>query len=857
MAMFQQYQNGVRPVTGMAEAGANIGKMYMQGIGQMSEGLTKGIQEYHKNSALNDTATEEGHAVGQQLAFYHQMASMSPENATLLPMLDEQIEAMKKLPTMSLTQKLGTLNGAKSTLSQFGQNLQMNQLMQQQKTANAIDDFKPQGQNVDAMAAVLDNTPFDPSLSPQQNIDTHLRKGIESAKANGFNVKPDNEVISAYLADVKGKLDTAVDASGKPIDAQTKLSFSEQLDKYKNFTEGKTEQGYTRYGNGFAIDENGMLVESPNMETVGTYNALTKSVDEYTNPNAPTAEKIAELKATDTSTSTALSGAEKYDKKLKALKETGSQLETRKKELEKSLEYTSLTGGWHKADGAGEKYFDENGKEIFPEKDFPKTQTGYKERVDRYEAASSYVNKKRDKFKVELEKVNSQIEGNGKELDSIDKGQFSNDVDTRPIEQILAERKTKELLPKSQEDTALASFAKTAIDTTKNTLESIIRTNGSVSVRDLITQNNKFEIEKNPTRRVVTYPSSGLGVNPSLVTPSRFSDASSRIQKEAEKLGISLDSPMNSDQMNSLMKALEGQSVDTANVAKKASENLAEIKPSNMQVGVQPTQTTPEKRLGGITTNPLVVGTKEVTSDLTLDQKKEQAKQWFRENKQFGYIPSSFNSVWEQQHPESKLQVITASNGMQFYSDGKGEWKPVPIEKGNTMSLEEQAKYAGRIYKGEEIAVGTGVRVQGVIQGDEPSKFKTEMTHAGSALNQIDSLLSILQRNNGRSFSPEQRAEAEKYVAFLKSMVRGQLFPSGRVAEWEQVILDKIVPNPTAIFSLDASTLKGLTILREQTVNNIKDNAVNRGLQINFNTAPKVSALAQEARQARAINRPK
>jgi hypothetical protein len=844
MAMFQQYQNGVQPVTGMAEAGANIGNMYMRGIGQMSEGLSKGIQEYYKNSALNDQATEEGHAVGQQLAFFHQMASMSPENAALLPMLDEQIETMKKVPMMSLTQKLGALNGAKATLSQFGQNLQMNQLMQQQKTLNALNEFKPEGENVDTIPYILKNTPFDPSMSPEQNIDTHLRRGIEIARADGAIIPPEKEIIDAYLNDIKGKVNTATDASGKPIDAQTKASFTEQLDKYNKYSKG-AETGFA--------DSSGATDYAKEAEG---YAAASTSVDEYTKPQAPSAEKIAQFKASDKAQENPpLSASEKYGKKLDSLNKSKSELEAKKKELEKSLEYTSLTGGWIKENGASRKYFDENGKEIFPEKDFPRTQTGYQEGVDRYEAASSYVNKRREKLKAELEKVNSGIQGVSKELDTIDQSQFSNDVDTRPIEQILAERKVKEITPKSKEDVAVTQFAKTAIDNTRATLENTIRTNGNVSVRELITSNNKFEIDNNPTSTSVQMPAGGYGVNPNLKLPSRYSDASQRIQAEAEKLGIPLNAPMNADQMSSLMKALGVQSSETATVAKQSAEAFGQIKPSNMQVGVQQEQKAQEKRIGNISADMIVAGTKKEVTPLTLEQQRQQAKDWFRESKQFGYIPSAFNAIWEQQHPESQLKFATSPSGIEMFHDGK-EWKALPqVKNEGALNPEQQAKYAGRIYNGEEIALGTGVRVKGIITGDEPSKFKTEMIHAGSALKQIDSLLEILQRHNGRSLSPETRAEAEKYVAYLKSMVRGQLFPSGRVAEWEQVILDKIVPNPTAILSLDSSTLKGLQVLRQQTIDNINDNASARGLQVSYNTAPRISSLASQARQANRLGK--
>lgn len=61
MAMFSDYKgHGITPVSGVIEAGANIGKMYQQGIGSMGEGIGKGIEKYYQNQADNENLRKTG-----------------------------------------------------------------------------------------------------------------------------------------------------------------------------------------------------------------------------------------------------------------------------------------------------------------------------------------------------------------------------------------------------------------------------------------------------------------------------------------------------------------------------------------------------------------------------------------------------------------------------------------------------------------------------------------------------------------------------------------------------------------------------------------------------------------------------
>lgn len=696
MSMFQQYTGGIAPVQGISEAGANIGRFAQQGLQDFGKSLSEGIQEYNKNYALDQQATEEGHAVAQQLAFYHQMASMSPENAPLLPMLDEQVKTMQKLPSMSLTQKLGALNGAKATLSQFGANLQMNQLMQQQRAANDLLNFKPKADQV-TQGITLDNTPFDPKFSPQENVDKFLRPALEQLKQNGVQVGTDDEVISQYLGGIKANLAKATDKSGKPIDPATQSVFSEQLDKYLGYQKNEMtdDSGVTDYAKEAALYDASSTATNDLVSNSLTVPAEVKKVQTQAEANATIDKAVA--------------------------------------------------GG------------------VSPE----------------------VINKMKTGL-AEADVKGRQTPSHGV---LVNKYEQARQTESLP------------LIKKIQQLDELITSAKTT---------TVGRGNRPYSPEDL-------------AKRVASIPA----------LEQEKADLQSKVQGIYDKYNPFIYGDK---------KTPEQLAADALKGTPSVNPNPSQIKPSDIPKAPEK----PNVSISPVTADNIVAGRKDFEREASPEQQKAQAMQFF--NKQYGYIPSSFNAIWEQQHPESKLQVIQ-KGGLTFYSDGKGEFKLVPQEK-NAMSPEEAAKYGVRAYGGEEIAAGSGIHARGLILGEKPAEFKKELTAAGEAVRQIDALKNLMVNSNGRSLSPVARAEAQKYVAFLKSAIRPELFPSGRVAEWEQIILDQLVPNPTGIFTLDASTTKSLDVLREQVANNIRNTAANRGIEVSFNSANQVSSLAQDARIA-------
>jgi len=123
MAMFQQYQNGVTPVTGMSEAGANIGNMYAQGITNAARSLTEGIKAYHENSAKWEMVSGEADALASQVSNTQKLFLSHPAYAPLAEALSPYVDQLSGVKSQSLPKALGTLNSVKAayqgTMQQF------------------------------------------------------------------------------------------------------------------------------------------------------------------------------------------------------------------------------------------------------------------------------------------------------------------------------------------------------------------------------------------------------------------------------------------------------------------------------------------------------------------------------------------------------------------------------------------------------------------------------------------------------------------------------------------------------------------------------------------------------------------
>lgn len=121
---FQQYNSGIQPVSGIAEAGSNIGKFAQQGLSSLGQSLSEGLQKYNQNSAENEMIDQKTKALGNQIMQFESIYGQNPEYAKFGELLKKQAEALANIPSMSLAAKRGAYNGAEVAFSQIGAQLQ-------------------------------------------------------------------------------------------------------------------------------------------------------------------------------------------------------------------------------------------------------------------------------------------------------------------------------------------------------------------------------------------------------------------------------------------------------------------------------------------------------------------------------------------------------------------------------------------------------------------------------------------------------------------------------------------------------------------------------------------------------------
>lgn len=94
---------------------------------------------------------------------------------------------------------------------------------------------------------------------------------------------------------------------------------------------------------------------------------------------------------------------------------------------------------------------------------------------------------------------------------------------------------------------------------------------------------------------------------------------------------------------------------------------------------------------------------------------------------------------------------------------------------------------------------------------------------AGATMSARDGIGKLLEmgKKTGGSISPEARAEAETTASLVKAALRVPILGPGTVNDAERALMDRIVSNPLAIFSLDGVQKKRLETLNSRLLANL------------------------------------
>jgi hypothetical protein len=241
---FQKYSQGIQPVTGMAEAGSNIGKMYQQGLGAIGVGLAEGIKAYNENSAKSEMANAKIQTLGQDIANKIAMYSKDPEIAQsgILEGLMAKAQALQEAPAKSLSQRIAIAHDAETSLAGFGNQLQEWSFLRGREMERAAQEGL---QKFSGVKTVTDPTftkagefAFDPNKTLEQNKADALAKLNTIRRSNPKMEGTDEDFLATWLANSEQAI---AKADPNVIPAAVSSSVLEQIAASKRILQSNKE----------------------------------------------------------------------------------------------------------------------------------------------------------------------------------------------------------------------------------------------------------------------------------------------------------------------------------------------------------------------------------------------------------------------------------------------------------------------------------------------------------------------------------------------------------------------------------------------------------------------------------------
>lgn len=288
----------------MSEAGANIGKMYQQGLGALGGSLAEGIKAYNENSAKSEAANAKIQMLSQAYADKIAMYSKDPEIAQsgILDSLMAKAQMLQDAPTKGLSQRVMLAHDAETSLSGFGNQLQewsflrgreMERLAQQ-----GLNQYSGVKSVTDPKFAGKGDFELDLNKTLQQNKDDALAYLNRIRKANP-NLEGSDEDFLANL--LSGYEQTAAKADPNVVPAAVTSSLLEQIAAEKRLIKSNKESQKTGLVEDFlARDKKSSRAD---FEKVNSAAADVLKPKEKT-PSAIDLEKLGIKKNADTNTET-------------------------------------------------------------------------------------------------------------------------------------------------------------------------------------------------------------------------------------------------------------------------------------------------------------------------------------------------------------------------------------------------------------------------------------------------------------------------------------------------------------------------------------------------------------------------
>lgn len=839
---FERYKGGIEASTGnLVQAYAQMGQNTQNMLLGVGKNIADGIKGYSENKEKREVTTARGAGLYETIKFMQTNIKDNPELGQFADRFEPILKKFSEFPNMSTSQQAGFLVEAEAFEKSITPTLAIYEKGLVARTKQGVQDALSKAVKIpDNQGGYVTGAPFSTAKTIEENLALNRKSFEVQAEVGGLTKFNINSALEKLTTQWENGF--ANDPNMAKNDPALRDAILKNISDYRvqNKLAGElASQTSEEYGTGENIISQVMALGEAQQ---GAGTSAAKALE-----NRDMAAMLAAQTKTGvtpaTSTAPAVVTENKpvltaVQKAVEAGKPIWAELNKAKADLEKADDRIT--------------------------RDFTYTNGEY---VDKTGKAGGYV-----EAKAKRDALREKVGTLTNKYNAVSVSDFKDDVappapvDTRSIEQILAERKVSEIKPKTAEDAVINDFAKSVIANTQKTLENTIRTGGNITVGDIARDINSFEFKNNPTL-ADKYTTFGAGGGYGVVrAPTRVSDAQADVTKAAAKLGIPTDKPMTADQMYKLSKELENQSVLAGTKATKAAKTLEELTPETVGLGkdaaTAPAVNKYEKTFDFNTR--IQEGVKEGFRQETFAEEKERVRQWFVTNNK-GIIPSSLDEVYRGIRPETDVRFMPAPDGGQVMITAKGAQYIPPVK---TTAISDKAKSEVTLYNygtktangyiPEERTKGSGIKLAGFALGGEKNAEAFQQLHADTVKIRsiVPQLLAMYKIDKlGRTLIPNENwGVAKSLLAQLKAAIRVETVGTGPVAIAEHAAIEKRVADPTAFLALDIvgkGTLEGLLKSNEMA---LKNN--NAGIQVTFDQPKEAKANSiQQARIAETIRK--
>lgn len=801
---FQRYTGGIEASTGnLVPAYGQMAEQTIRTLSGFGESIAEGIKTYNENTAKGEILTQEAEALADQIKQFASQFGDSPEHAPFAQSLQPYIEKLSKVPSMSLSQKMGTVTGVKAGFANIGQQLQVFELMRKERLNRDINTARLGVKEFDEQTvptAIIPSgkMPYFYNKSYAEN-EAELVRLTNEAKAKGANVDLPT-VLSNWRNGLKANAMSRTD-----LPPEVKERLVSQLDTAEKFDKNSLSQ-----------EDAAEFMMEGSQQSVKDQLAPPKVKAPANKGTAPASGATGTAKESKpVSTEEAQAAGKKaiaLENDIRALFGTRTKLEPYEQKRKdkmlaeiKALRETAAKG--------------ELGK-------LPMPQSNVQKPVDPRVAEAESVKRK---AKDELTKIDALIKQADKAIenetdtprgwtdkvaDAMESGVIDS-INVKGFEEMarlyISQGRIKEVTP----DNARMILNELNSDSMGNLalLGAIITPDPSAfgfglvdSIREL-TREEKRNIE-------------------GAFTEFRSQD---RI-KRAEKSG---DATFLKQELLKRKELLQNQLTTGRSAPKPA--DIAKIK---QVIGGKEKKPEPEYAL----TNQqnLSLGTTTMKVATSIDNKRKDMMTFFQ-NK-YGYVPASFEETFKSIYPEANFKTMETAYGAFMY-DGK-EWKQIQVQQPKTMSNKEIAEEKAVTFgvsradgslDFQELAPRSGIYVRGIYAGSpaDAGRFRTEMLETANARVAVNRLIEINDMvGESMPWNAKLWGEAKALLPQIKAGLRTDIIGVGTVSNYEQQLIEEVVADPTKFWSLESSDRAKLAEIMRRVTNRLADKPAMFGLEV-------------------------